>query len=239
MEISQRELASQFAALEDEALVHHAAGLAELTEVAQTVLVQELHHRGLHVPAFTPPAATQSEAPKLWKTVTRFRDLSSAIVARSALEAAGIECFLRDENTVRMDWQISNFIGGMRLDVLEADLQAAEEVLQGLPAEDEPLSDTGAMLSSEKCPHCGSVDIRRETRRRGLSLAALLLISLPLPAGPGGVALRQLRCPLARRLGLYIRTSVCRCALLHLTPWNYLRGCVKRGSLTPSLTTCT
>jgi hypothetical protein len=118
-----------------------------------------------------------------WVTVDRFRDLSSAIVARSALEAADVPCFLRDENTVRMDWQISNFIGGMRLQVYEQDLETALAVLSGLALEDDPASDSGAPLEGDRCPHCGSTAIHRESKRRGLSLAALWLFSVPLPQG--------------------------------------------------------
>ena len=76
--------------------------------------------------------------PNHWVTVERFRDLSAAIVARSALEATEIPCFLRDENTVRMDWQISNFIGGMRLQVREQDLKPASAVLAGLAIDELP-----------------------------------------------------------------------------------------------------
>jgi hypothetical protein len=33
------------------------------------------------------------------------------------LECAGIYVFLRDENLIRLDWQVSNLIGGIRLEV--------------------------------------------------------------------------------------------------------------------------
>ncbi len=118
-----------------------------------------------------------------WVTVERFRDLSAAIVARSALEAAEIPCYLRDENTVRMDWQISNFIGGMRLDVAQEDLEAARATLDGVALSEDPASDTGAALANERCPHCGRTAIHREAKRRGMSLAALLFLALPLPQG--------------------------------------------------------
>jgi hypothetical protein len=62
-----------------------------------------------------------------WVTVETFRDLFPGIIARSALEAADIPCFLRDENTVRMDWGVSNAIGGMRLQVMQQDEEAARE----------------------------------------------------------------------------------------------------------------
>ncbi len=75
-----------------------------------------------------------------WVTVETFRDHFPGIVARSALEAADIPCFLRDENTVRMDWGVSNAIGGMRLQVMQQDEESAREVLNGLalPEDEEP-----------------------------------------------------------------------------------------------------
>jgi hypothetical protein len=48
-------------------------------------------------------------------TLRRYRDLSEAIVARAVVESAGIYCFLKDENFVRLDWQMSNLLGGIRL----------------------------------------------------------------------------------------------------------------------------
>jgi hypothetical protein len=49
--------------------------------------------------------------------IKRYRELSEAIVARSLLESAGIVVALCDENLVRLDWEISNFIRGIRLQV--------------------------------------------------------------------------------------------------------------------------
>lgn len=118
-----------------------------------------------------------------WVTVDRFRDLSSAIVARSALEAAEIHCFLRDENTVRLDWQISNFIGGMRLQVLEEDRTAALEVLRGLAIADVPESTVDLAFLGETCPHCCSANVRRERRHQGLALAVLYFFGLPVSRG--------------------------------------------------------
>lgn len=131
-------------------------------------------------------AALEPELPDestAWVTIERFRDLSSAIVARSALEAAEIPCFLRDENTVRMDWQISNFVGGMRLQVPVAEEAVAREVLTSMALDEEPASDTGGALSEERCPRCRSTNIRREVQHRGLALAVLWLLSVPIPKG--------------------------------------------------------
>jgi Putative prokaryotic signal transducing protein len=59
----------------------------------------------------------------------RFRDLPEALVAKGLLDSANIECFLSDENTVRMDWSWSNALGGVRLWVREDDLSESSALL--------------------------------------------------------------------------------------------------------------
>jgi hypothetical protein len=43
-------------------------------------------------------------------TLCRFRDIPAALLAKSILDSEGIECFLADENTIRMDWLWSNML---------------------------------------------------------------------------------------------------------------------------------
>ena len=66
-------------------------------------------------------------------TIRQFRDLPEALLAKGCLESAGIECFLRDDNLVRLDWFISNFVGGIKLCVRPEDAQTARDLL------DEPI----------------------------------------------------------------------------------------------------
>jgi Putative prokaryotic signal transducing protein len=66
----------------------------------------------------------------------RYRDMPAAFVEKSVLEDAGVECFLQDDNVVRMDWLWSNAMGGIKLIVREKDAEEAEKILnQGPPAE--------------------------------------------------------------------------------------------------------
>jgi hypothetical protein len=58
-----------------------------------------------------------------------YRDMPSAFVDKSVLEAAGIRCLLQDENVVRMDWLWSNAVGGIKLVVSEVDLDEAAKIL--------------------------------------------------------------------------------------------------------------
>jgi hypothetical protein len=48
-------------------------------------------------------------------TLRKFRDLPEALLAKGALESAGIESQLVDDNMIRMDWFISNLLGGIKL----------------------------------------------------------------------------------------------------------------------------
>jgi hypothetical protein len=59
-----------------------------------------------------------------------YRDLTAALADRTALESAGIECFLYDDNLVRLDWFVSNAIGGVKLVVSERDVAEATQILQ-------------------------------------------------------------------------------------------------------------
>ncbi len=115
-------------------------------------------------------------------TLRRYRDLSEAIVARSLLESAGIVVYLYDENLVRLEWQISNFIGGIRLQVEEADAAAANDLLdQPVP---DPIPFEGADdFTQPNCPRCGSIDIVFEGASRAAALTSLYFLSLPMPPG--------------------------------------------------------
>jgi hypothetical protein len=115
-------------------------------------------------------------------TIRRYRDLSEALVARAVIESAGIFCFLKDENFARLVWQDSNFIGGIRLQVAAADVEAAQSILS------QPVPDTIAIpdqpgFEQPRCPRCTSTDIIWERQGRKAALASLYLFSLPLPRG--------------------------------------------------------
>ena len=62
-------------------------------------------------------------------TIRKFRDLPEALLAQGRLESSGIEAFLFDDNMVRMDWLISNLLGGVKLKVEVANVEIAEEIL--------------------------------------------------------------------------------------------------------------
>jgi hypothetical protein len=116
-------------------------------------------------------------------TIRRYRDLSEAIVARSLLESSGIEVNLRDENLVRLNWQISNMIGGIRLEVESKDEADAIALLDS-PIPEEIEYEAGAPpYKQPHCPHCQSINITFESSSRGAALTSLYIAALPLPVG--------------------------------------------------------
>ena len=62
--------------------------------------------------------------------------MPQAFVEKSVLEDAGIQCFLDDENVVRMDWLWSNAMGGIKLVVRKKDAEEAERLLSESPADE-------------------------------------------------------------------------------------------------------
>ena len=152
-----------------------------LLPMARSALSAEFASRSLD---FVVPSYTEDRSVEFRELVTirRYRDLSEAIVARAVIESAGIFCFLKDENLVRLDWQVSNFIGGIRLQVALPDVEAAEAILsQPIPNEFAIPDQPG--FSQPRCPRCTSTDIAWERQGRKAALASLYLFSLPLPRG--------------------------------------------------------
>ena len=63
-------------------------------------------------------------------TVATFDFLPQAEIARGRLRAEGIGCELADQHLVQTDWLYSIAIGGIKLQVEEADAERAFAILQ-------------------------------------------------------------------------------------------------------------
>jgi hypothetical protein len=112
-------------------------------------------------------------------TVERFRDLPEALLAKGSLESAGIRCILADDNMVRMDWFISNLIGGVKLLVEPQDAAEAKEILQQATPEAFDVEGVGE-YQQPRCPKCGSLDIEFEPINRKIAYPTAWL-GVPLP----------------------------------------------------------
>jgi hypothetical protein len=94
--------------------------------------------------------------------VAAFSEPVEAHLARARLEAEGIGCLLADEHVVGVHWLCSVAVGGVKLQVREADLEAAREALRAASPRRSPSADwVTADLDAPRCPACGSLRIDR------------------------------------------------------------------------------
>jgi len=130
----------------------------QLTDVAKEGLRTELAHRNLQFELREAPA--DERIPNL-VTVRQFTNVSDALLAKGVLDSAGVEAFLADENIVRVDWFYSNLVGGVKVQVKEEDVDAANEVLGQKPPEEFEVEGVGNFVQP-RCPECGSLDVSFE-----------------------------------------------------------------------------
>jgi hypothetical protein len=178
----KQRLAANYAAMADGELLKLARSAESLTELAWDALEDELDRRQLDFPEDEPRDAPDQPRLELRELVTirQFRDLPEALLAKGSLESAGIECFLADENLVRLDWFISNFIGGIKLNVHPADEANARKIL------DEPILEglyvQGVGLYEQpRCPKCHSLDVNFQELDRPIAyMSAFLRVPIPM-----------------------------------------------------------
>ncbi len=181
----RRRLADNYASMTDGELQRLARSAESLTELAWDALEDEMDRRHLEFPddegsddARTEPRQ-EMEVREL-VTIRQFRDLPEALLAKGSLESAGIECFLADDNLVRLDWFISNFIGGIKLNVRAADAANAQNLL------DEPILEglyvQGVGLYEQpRCPNCQSLDVNFQELDRPIAyMSAFLRVPMPV-----------------------------------------------------------
>lgn len=185
MTFDQQDYAARYQALSELDLLALARTYESLNGQAQPALRSEFARRGLEPPLLEEPD-NQPQARHL-VTVRRLRDLSEAIVIRGFLESNGIPVYLQDENLVRLDWQVSNFIGGLRLQV-EADDEPSALALLEDPIPGHILfsesPDQRESFAQPHCPVCHSLEIDFQGTGRKAAITSLYLFAIPLPTGP-------------------------------------------------------
>jgi hypothetical protein len=143
--------------MNDEELGRIAGSGDDLSDVALETLQAEISRRGLQI-TITLPAGEDVPDVRELVTLRQFRDLPEALLAKGSLESAGIQAYLVDDNMVRMDWFISNLLGGIKLKVHAEDAEAANEILtQPIPATVE-VEGVGE-YHQPACPKCQSLDV--------------------------------------------------------------------------------
>jgi hypothetical protein len=161
--------AKTYAAKHDDELIELAEDSDSLTDAARTALDAELARRNISLALegagdASTPASKSPEGgaidPQNLVIVATFRDLPPALIAKNVLDTAGIRNFLIDATTIRMDWLLSNAIGGVKLGVERKDLEAAKQALDGGMETVELPEDEEVLLPH--CPRCMSPTVEEQ-----------------------------------------------------------------------------
>ena len=150
-------IAGVYSAMSDEELGQIADSGDELSAIAHAAFQAEATKRGLKI-EIAPQRGEDIFEFNETVTLRQFRDLPDALLAKGSLESAGIQVYLVDDNMIRMDWFISNLLGGIKLKVRAEDAEAASEILnQPIPA----MLDVEGVGNFEqpRCPRCQSLDV--------------------------------------------------------------------------------
>lgn len=179
LEKERQRLVHLYAGMDDGELQKLAEDAGSLTGVAREVLTLELSRRGLEIKLDDSAVATDNVESSKLVTLRQFRDLPEALLAKSLLDSAGIECFLGDENMVRMDWFWSNALGGIKLRIRQEDVDAAAHLLDRSAPEGFDVEGLGH-YKQPRCPHCQSFDISFEELNRTVAYTTAFL-GVPIP----------------------------------------------------------
>jgi hypothetical protein len=175
----QRRFAEHYSQMDDNELLKIALQPWALSDAAWEALDDELDRRDLELPEPEPPPQTISPDKRNLFLLRQFRDLPEALLAKGSLDSAGIEAFLADDNTVRVDWLWSNLLGGIKLLVDAENAEAANEILSQ-PIPDSFDVDDVEDYQQPRCPQCQSLDVSFEELYKPIAYGSLI-VGLPFP----------------------------------------------------------
>jgi hypothetical protein len=173
-------LAQLYALMTDGELQKVASDGASLTDIARQALAFEISRRTTNIEVDDEPDPIVEPEFHELVTIAQFRDLPAALLAKGSLDSAGIESFLADENMVRMDWFISNLLGGIRLKVRPQDAGEANAILSEPVPQAFEVEGVGE-YQQPACPKCESVDVTHYSGQDERAIAVLWAVSVPLP----------------------------------------------------------
>ena len=175
----QRRLARHYSQMSDGELLEIALQPWALSDAAWEALDDELDRRDLELPEPEPTPQMVPPQKRSLIVLRKFRDLPEALLAKGSLDSAGIEAFLGDDNTVRVDWLWSNLLGGIKLLVDSENAEAANEILSQPIPENFDIEDVED-YQQPRCPRCQSLDVSFEELYKPIAYGSLFL-GLPLP----------------------------------------------------------
>lgn len=179
-ERERQRLTELYVQMTDAELQDIARDSGSLSDEAWDALEAEFARRGLS-PEVEVSNENHQEIPDWSELVVlrQYRDLPEALLAKGALDSTGVESFLADDNMARMNWFISNVVGGVKLCVRAEDAPAALELLQQPVPEHIQVEGVGD-YQQPSCPNCHSLDVSFEALNRPVAYTSAW-VGVPIP----------------------------------------------------------
>jgi hypothetical protein len=133
-------LVKHFRDMSDDELLYRCSS-GSLTEVAQTIAIEELTSRRLKLPDAIITASETARYEGDFETVARFLNPTDAHITCAYLEAAGVPAFVADANLVQLNSLLAIALGGVRVLVPASRVAEAKGVIQAFNRGDFALSD--------------------------------------------------------------------------------------------------
>jgi len=171
--------AQRYRSMSDGELLKLALEPWALSDPAWEALEDECARRDLDLPEPEAPPQISALEKRNLVMLRRFRDIPEALLAKGKLEAMGLDCVLADDNMVRMDWFLSNLLGGVKLLVEAEDFTRASDLLNE-PAPEELFVEGVGRYVQQRCPKCDSMDVAFAELNKGVSYTSAWL-GLPIP----------------------------------------------------------
>jgi hypothetical protein len=113
-----------------------------------------------------------------WVTIGSYSTSYEANLVKSGLEAFGIDVNLVNEHAINANWVWSNLIGGVQVQVSEAETAAARELILAEPDTQQDEQDAWGETVGP-CPKCGNSRTRYYLDKRG-SFLTWLVVGFPV-----------------------------------------------------------
>jgi len=123
-------------------------------------------------------------------TIATYDDYVTANFEKQKLDDNEITCYLADENTITIDWTLKNAVGGIKLRVLNNDIENAKRILAERTDEIQVDHTIDSVHDELKCPKCGSNNTRAERLSKSSVGWSWLLLGFPISIN----IIRQNRC---------------------------------------------
>ena len=125
-----------------------------------------------------PPFESSPQVPRL-VTVSIHSDPIEAHILRCRLEAEEIPSFIVNEHHIRMNWLMSNALGGVLVQVPKQFTSQALSVIKDIEAGTYEIRDEEP--EAQTCPKCGSHEALPDKVSWRIAFLAFFLLNVPVP----------------------------------------------------------